>query len=149
MLAELVRHYGLPGLFISSFIGSTIFVPFSAEVGVLALAVAGVDKLAILTVATAGSVAGTLVNYYIGYKGIGFAGRYVKKEEISKAEHTMNRYGWLGLFGVLVIPMPLPVDPLTILCGAGKMDVRIFIATVAAAKAVKYAIVLGLVTLVF
>ena len=148
-LVALVRDYGLPGLFASSFIGSTIFVPFSTEVAMSVLVVAGVSKVGILAVATLGSVCGTMVNYYIGYQGLRLAGRYVRERDIKRARDIMNRYGWLGVFGVLAVPVSLPVDPLTILCGASRMDFREFTAVVLAAKLVKYALVLGLLSMLY
>jgi membrane protein YqaA with SNARE-associated domain len=145
----LAREYGLGGLFAASLLGSTIFFPFSAEVAITALAAAGVSKIAILLTATVGSILGSAVNYYLGYRGISLADRYVKKEDLAKASRIMNRYGWAGVFAALALPLPLPVDPLTVLCGAAKMSFREFVAVVAAGKALKYSLVLGALSLIF
>ena len=143
ILRELVGTYGLAGLFAESFIVSTIFVPFNVEFAFPILLASGVQGIPILIVATLGSVAGTLVNYYIGLKGIKLAHRYIKDEKIEKATHMMNRYGWAGLLAVVTIPV-FPVDPITVLCGATKMNIKEFTAAVTIGKLLKYAIILDL-----
>ena len=143
----LVQHHGLAGLLISSFLISTIFFPFSVEITFPVLIQAGIHKLSILLVATFGSLAGTLVNYYLGYKGMGLLNRYVKKEEMEKATTMMNKYGWIGLLAAISTPF-LPVDPITILCGATKMNILEFTVAVLLGKLVKYAIVLGLIEII-
>jgi membrane protein YqaA with SNARE-associated domain len=146
---HLVHNYGFAGLFFASLIGSTIFLPFSTEAAMLVLVASGANRLGVLLVATLGSVGGTLVNYYIGYAGIRFVDRCLKKEDTEKAHRMMNKYGWAGLFIVLATPIPFPVDPLTILCGAMRMDLKRFVAVVFLGKLIKYALVLGLLSLIF
>jgi membrane protein YqaA with SNARE-associated domain len=148
-LTFLVREYGLGGLLVSSFIGSTIFVPFSTELAIIALASAGVNKFAILVAATVGSVSGCLVNYYIGFAGMTAMQKYISKKDEETAHDLMNRYGWVGLLVALAIPVSLPVDPLTILCGSTKMHLGLFVLVVTLGKALKYALVLGLMSVLF
>ncbi|VVB51752.1 SNARE associated Golgi protein [uncultured archaeon] len=147
-LFYLVRHFGLPGLFFSSLLISTIFVPFNVEFLFPILLKAGIGRFPIIVAATVGSLCGTLINYYIGYKGVGLLNKHVKKKDLDKASHIMNEYGWIGLLAVTVAPI-LSVDPLTIICGATRMNIWEFILVVAVGKFLKYAIVLGLIELLF
>jgi membrane protein YqaA with SNARE-associated domain len=146
-LTLLVREYGLIGLFISSMAGSTIFIPFSVELTFPFLAAAGVSKYHILISATLGSFTGTLSNYLIGLWGIKTAEKHVKKVDVERAHQFMNKYGWAGLITVLAVPIPLPVDPITIVCGMVKMRLSEFTAAVIIGKTIKYAIILGLIKL--
>ncbi len=148
-LLNFVQEYGLHGLFISSAIGSTIFVPFSVE-AVLAVLVA-VDKDPVLLVlfATAGSFLGNSLNYVIGFFSFEWLKKWLLKnkkqqDNIKKADQFSNRHGWKGLFVALMLPISLPVDPLTILAGAGKMNIRIFLLVVIFGKLIKYSIVVVL-----
>lgn len=143
--AAAVREYGLLGIFLASAAGSTIFLPLSAELTFPLLVAANVNRLAILAAATLGALAGTLVNYWLGYRGVRLADKYLKKEDLEKARRIMNRYGWVGVMAALAVPLPLPIDPLTILCGMIRMDLKEFIAAVAIGKAIKYALVLEVV----
>ena len=143
--AAAVREYGLIGIFLASAIGSTIFVPLSAELTFPILVAAQVNRLAILVAATVGALLGTLVNYWLGYRGVSIADKYLRKEDLEKAHKIMNRYGWVGVMVALAVPVPLPIDPLTILCGITRMDLKEFIAAVVVGKAIKYALVLEVV----
>jgi membrane protein YqaA with SNARE-associated domain len=91
-------------------------------------------------------VLGATFNYMLGYGGESLINRYVKKKDLDKASGIMNKYGWAGLFAALVLP--LPGDPLTVLCGAAKMRLNEFILIVTAAKALKYYLLLEALTLV-
>ncbi len=149
LLAGFAQQYGLFGLFAASAIGSTIFVPFSAELVFVPLSAAGLNPILLVLAAATGSLAGSFFNYVLGYYGTGwFEKRFMKKksqkEEIKKAEELADKYGWLGLFALLSLPIPLPVDALTILAGAGKMDLKIFLPVIFFSKIIKYSIVVGL-----
>ncbi len=143
--AAAVREYGLIGIFLASAAGSTIFLPLSAELTFPILVAANVNRLAILVAATLGALAGTLVNYWLGYRGVKLADKHLKKDDLETARRIMNRYGWIGVMAALAVPLPLPIDPLTILCGITRMDLKEFVAAVAIGKAIKYALVLGVV----
>jgi membrane protein YqaA with SNARE-associated domain len=142
----LVREHGLTGLFFLSFASATIFVPASAELAFPILVISGVNKLLILSVATTGSTLGAIVNYYIGYGGERLVDKYIKRKDLENAHRIMNRYGWVGLFGALALPVP--GDPFTVLCGLTKMDLKEFTAVSVAAKMIKYAVILELISII-
>jgi membrane protein YqaA with SNARE-associated domain len=148
-LSEIVGEFGLLGLFVSSFLGSTIFIPFTVELTFPILVSASVSKISIALIASAGSLCGTLINFGVGYQGMNLVKKYVKDVELERARHLMNHYGWLGLFTVLALPIPLPVDPLTIIAGIARMKVWEFTLVVFSAKLLKYGFILGIVSLVF
>ena len=146
-LHYIVLNYGLDGLFIASAIGSTIFVPFTVELWFPLFLRAGIPRLSVLAYATAGALLGTLVNYALGFYGAKVIQRHAKGEGVVRAKRIMDRYGWLGVFVILVLPIPLPVDALTIVCGLTRMSLIEFTITVLAAKIIKYSLALELFSL--
>ncbi|MBD3387640.1 MAG: hypothetical protein GF416_01200 [Candidatus Altiarchaeales archaeon] len=147
-LKLIVKDYGLFGLLVSSFMGSTIFLPFSVELTFPFLVKAGMPRLAIMFFAALGSLGGTLLNYSIGNKGMNYVLKYTKLDDVNRAKNLMDRYGWAGLFIVLAFPVPFPVDPLTLFCGAAKMEPKRFTTVVFTAKLLKYALTLGVISII-
>lgn len=140
-LVAMVVHYGIVGLFVSSLIGSTIFVPFSVEAVLPFLIGLKLDIYQILIAASLGATIGTCVNYGIGFFATELVEKRVGKANLKKAKDMMEKYSWPGLFLILAapIPLPIPVDPLTVLPGLAKMDFREFVVVVFFAKLAKYA----------
>lgn len=147
ILTHLVAQYGLFGLFFSSIIGSTIFVPFVTELLFVPLLELGLNPYMIVVVAALGSMFGSTINYFIGFLGSKYLEK-IKKEDVKNAKRISNKYGAVGLFIALVLPLPLPVDALTILAGIGRMNIYLFLAIVFLAKLIKYSAVVGLLSFV-
>jgi membrane protein YqaA with SNARE-associated domain len=136
----LVGAYGLPGLFLASLVGSTIFIFFSVEGLFPFLMTSGIEPLHVIGVATIGSLIGTWINYGLGFIGSGFIEEKFDHGGIEKAHGFMDKYGWAGLFVVIAMPLPLPipVDPITVIPGVARMNFLEFTAVVIAGKLVKY-----------
>jgi len=147
-LTHLVVEYGLMGLFATSLVGSTIFIPFATELVFPPLLAAGISPYKILFASVLGSTLGVWVNYLFGYYSIHLIHKYLKKEEIHKAKKIMDKYGWFGLLLVFILPIPLPTDPITVLCGMGEMNPVEFTIVVLIGKIVKYGIAVGLLSLI-
>ncbi len=140
----LIEQYGLFGLFITSVIGSTVFVPFSVEASLAILSITAINPLLLLMVATIGSLVGSMLNYGIGIYSLNwFESRFPRYEsELRKARLFTDRHGSKGLFFALIIPVSLPVDFLTVFAGACKMQTQKFLLIVFFGKLIKYSIVL-------
>jgi len=147
LFLHVVASYGLIGLFISSLLVSTIFIPFSVELLLPPLLVAGVNPYYVLAVSVLGSTVGVWINYLVGYFGIHVAHKYVKEEDIHKAKKVMDKYGWLGVFFALGFPLPIPTDPLTVLCGMSEMNPIEFTFAVLLGKLLKYSIAIRVIIL--
>jgi membrane protein YqaA with SNARE-associated domain len=134
----------LLGLFASAFLSATL-LPGSSEATLVAL-LAGTTLppwLLVLT-ATAGNVSGSAVNYGIG-RGIERfrGGRWFPLDDRRYARAA----GWYRRFGrwsLLFSWVPVVGDPLTVVAGALREDVRIFLLLVTLGKAARYAAVAGL-----
>ena len=61
-LLQLLSDYGLIGLFIGSFLAATV-VPFSADVLLVGLLIAGVEPWSAIVVATLGNWLGVLTSF--------------------------------------------------------------------------------------
>jgi len=141
-LKLIMPKYGYLGVFIASFLGSTIFVPFAIEFFLPPLKLISMDPMLIVIAASFGSMAGTWVNYALGFIGSEIIERRVDHGRIEHAKHLMNRYGWFGLFIILIIPFPLPVDPVTIVPGITRMNFLEFSIVILTGKLIKYSMYL-------
>lgn len=90
---------------------------------------------------------GVWINYLLGYFGVHIIQKHVKHEDILKAKRLMDKYGWFGVLLVLGLPLPLPTDPITVLCGISEMNPIKFTLAVLVGKFVKYGLAVGLFSL--
>ncbi len=154
-IRELLKKYGISGLFFVSVIGSTIFLVFPIEGVFPFFLAADIEPAIIVGIATIGSLIGTSINYGLGFVGSGIIEKKIDHEKMESARKMMNKYGWIGLFLVIAIPspIPIPIDPITVLPGIMRMNYIEFIITVAAAKIAKFtlyvAIFLGIIGSLF
>lgn len=93
-MVEFLAEYGLIGLFVGSFLAATV-VPFSADVLLVGMLVAGANPLATIVVATAGNWLGGITSY-----GIGRAGKWewierlhVSRESLERQKARIDRFG--------------------------------------------------------
>lgn len=149
LLLKIIAEYGYAGLFLVSFLGSTIFIPLTTEVLLGMLIGAGLNAYYVVIIASIGSTLGSTVNYFLGKLGIKYYTEKVRKtKNKDKWREIANRYGILGLFVVLALPIPLPVDILTVAAGISKMDLKYFLIAVFFAKLLRYAFYAGLVKVI-
>ena len=121
---EALAEWGYLGLFVGSFLASTV-IPMSAGlllVGVLAL---GADVWWCLVIATLGNWLGGLTSYWIGWLGRwDWLERWfkVKKEQLIRQQQRVERFGaWLALFTWL----PLVGDIFAIALGFYRVSPRL------------------------
>lgn len=93
-MVEFLAEYGLIGLFVGSFLAATV-VPFSADVLLVGMLVAGANPLATIVVATASNWLGGITSY-----GIGRAGKWewierlhVSRESLERQKARIDRFG--------------------------------------------------------
>jgi membrane protein YqaA with SNARE-associated domain len=126
------------GLFAAAFLASTI-VPFSSEVVLAtALTTSGQPWIALIAVATAGNVLGSIVNWFLGRAlASEKATRIirVKRENLARAERWYHRW---GRWSLLLSWAPIIGDPLTVVAGFLREPLWFFIPVVIVAKAGRY-----------
>jgi len=131
------------GLFAASFLAATI-LPFQSELVLLGLLLSGdFPWPALLAVATLGNVLGSVVNWGLGRFFLHFLGRRwfpVKPESYARMERWFARWGvWSLLFAWL----PVVGDPLTVVAGALRVNLVLFVVLVTLGKLGRYAVLVA------
>lgn len=138
----------LGGLFLWSFLASTL-IPISSEVALSAAHAAGAaPPLTLFAIATGGNVCGALVNWLLGLWCLRFQHQRwfpVTSAQMRKAQDRFARWGgWVLLFSWI----PVIGDPLTFAAGALRYPLARFLIVVTVGKAARYAAVLWITELV-
>jgi membrane protein YqaA with SNARE-associated domain len=132
------------GLFMAAFLAATL-LPAQSEALLAALLLGGhYPALALVVVAGAGNVAGSLVNYTLGRGIARFSGRRwwpVSPAALARAQGFYARHGrWVLLLSWL----PVVGDPLTLVAGILRERLAVFLLLVAAGKVGRYAVLAAL-----
>ncbi|WP_444936654.1 YqaA family protein [Microbulbifer sp. JMSA004] len=133
-------EFGFLGLFVSAFLAATI-LPLSSEIVLTGLLLQGLSPWALIVVATTGNVAGSLLNYALGYwASLGVIKKWLRmsEEEFVKAEQRFKKYGVFSLFFSWV---PIIGDPLTVMAGILRIRLVWFLLLVAMGKCLRYLVV--------
>lgn len=135
---EELKMLSLSGLFLAAFIAATL-LPGQSEAVLLALVFVGLHPVWLLvTVASAGNVLGSLVNWVIGRFMMRYAGHHrfpFTSEQIARAQGWYGRWGWMSLWASWV---PIIGDPLTLAAGVMREPLWRFLLIVTLAKAGRY-----------
>jgi membrane protein YqaA with SNARE-associated domain len=135
-LHDILSNYGYPGLFLASFLASTI-LPFGSEGIVVLLVYEKFNILAVVMVASTGNYLGACTSYYIGLKGRGIGERYlgIKSKEIETAEKYFSKY---GMYVLLFTWLPFLGDALTVASGLLRLKFWLFSVLVFTGKFLRY-----------
>lgn len=129
-------------LFTTAFISATFF-PLGSEGLLVYYLSQSSNPLYLLLFATLGNTLGSVLNYYLGYKGE----EYLEKKQHIKPS-SMKRYksffGKYGAWSLLFSWAPVVGDPITFMAGVFNYPLKRFIILVAFAKATRYAVVIGI-----
>ncbi len=137
---EALTDLGYIGLFTASFLAATI-LPLSSEVVLSVLLLNGYNPSLSIGVATAGNVSGALLNYAIGLWGSAFLVQKVlriSQREMKNAQERFKKWGVISLFFAWV---PVIGDPLTVIAGALKVRMSLFLLLVTAGKCMRYVLI--------
>ncbi len=139
--------YGYPGLFLASFLASTI-LPLGSEGIVVYLISQKFNFLNVVIVASVGNFLGACTSYYIGLKGRGLVERYlgINSNDIEKAEKYFSKY---GSYMLLFTWLPVIGDALTVASGILRLRFWIFSVLVFTGKFLRYLAVAYLASAVF
>ncbi|MEJ1117369.1 YqaA family protein [Phyllobacterium sp. CCNWLW109] len=134
------------GLFASALIAATI-LPMQSEALLAGLLLDGTHSTVILiTVASAGNILGSAINWLLGAGIERFRNRYwfpVSGKSLDRAAGWYSRY---GKWTLLLSWMPIVGDPLTVVAGVLREPFWSFLLLVAVAKIGRYLAVLALTT---
>jgi len=135
-LEGILLSYGYPGLFIASFLASTI-LPFGSEGIIVLLVSQGFNAMAVVMIASTGNFFGACTSYYLGYMGRGYIEKYLRIEqgELENAEKYFSTY---GSYVLLFTWVPLIGDAITVTGGLLKLKFMIFAVLVFVGKFLRY-----------
>jgi membrane protein YqaA with SNARE-associated domain len=132
------------GVFVLAALDSTLFfsMPFGIDAVVIILA-ARLDALAwiVPVLATAGSVAGAALTFWMGVK-IGEKGldRYVAAKRLERIRSRIRRSGAIALAVLDLIPPPFPFTPFVLAAGALDVQARLFFITLTTCRLLRFGI---------
>lgn len=134
---QLLVDYGSLGMFVAAFLAGSFF-PFSSEVVMTALFLAGTPSLDLLVWGTLGNVLGSLFNYGVGSLGREeWITRYCKvtPEKLERGRNYVRSYGPLaGLLGWV----PLLGSVVTVALGFMRANIYLSMLYIAIGKFVRY-----------
>lgn len=128
-------------LFASAFLSATL-LPGSSEAALIALLASGKgDPALLILVATVGNVLGSVVNWLIGR----FFAHFRDRRWFPVGERSYDRavewYGRYGIWSLLFAWLPVVGDPLTLVAGALRTDIRWFLLLVTIGKGARYLLI--------
>ena len=138
---EALALYGT--LFTSAFLAATI-LPVSSEVVLIGMLASGrADPFLLLATATVGNTLGSVLNWFLG-RGIETlrTRRWfpISADRCEQASRIVRRFGaWTLLFAWL----PVIGDAFTVVAGAARVRLGLFIILVAIGKAARYAAIVA------
>ncbi|MFN4130196.1 MAG: YqaA family protein [Paracoccaceae bacterium] len=128
----------LAGLFLAALVAATL-IPAQSEAVLVALILHGVHPVwALLAVATAGNVLGSVVNWVMGRFLIRYSDRRwfpFSQGQMDKATRWYARWGYWSLLGAW---LPVVGDPLTLVAGVLREPLWRFMLIVTLAKGGRY-----------
>ncbi len=99
----------------------------------------GLVVATVVLIATISSVLGALAGYAIGMYGGGWLlERFVSQSTIARLNVLVDRYGSAGIFIAAV--SPIPYKALAWIAGAGRMDLRLFVAAGIVGRGLRFGI---------
>lgn len=138
MLESILMPYGLAGLFLASFMASTI-LPLGSEAFVILLISRGFNLFHVVVVASIGNYLGACTGYYIGLMGrTGVVEKYFGIPS-ARLEQAGTWFGKYGSWSLLFTWLPLVGDALPIAAGIMRLKFGIFSILVFAGKFFRYA----------
>ncbi len=125
-------------LFSVSLMAATI-LPVSSETTLLYYLHEGKSVWILLIVAGIGNVLGSVINYWIGKKGINYLldHKKITAERMKKSEELFFKY---GAYALLLSWVPIIGDPLTFVAGTLNYNFKKFLLIVSIAKFGRYII---------
>ena len=138
-IIQYLVDYGDMGMFIAAFIAGSVF-PFSSEAVMAGLQLAGLNAVGLVVWGTAGNVAGSMFNYWVGSLGnMVWIEKYlhVKAEKVEATKQWMDSRGaWMGVLCFL----PILGSVIAVTLGFMRANPWITLVAITIGKLLRYAI---------
>jgi membrane protein YqaA with SNARE-associated domain len=122
-------------------LGASTILPLSSEATLIYYLRNGLNPWLLLFFAGMGNTLGSVINYFLGSKGINYlvSKKHLSEEKANKANYLFQKYGALAL---LFSWAPIIGDPITMVAGAAQYSFKKFLIFVALAKFGRYIILI-------
>jgi membrane protein YqaA with SNARE-associated domain len=123
-------------LFVLSLLSATL-LPGGSEALLLYDLSLGYSPLLLFFAATIGNTLGSLINYFLGLKGVAYLLRknFSNSQQLERAQYYFQKY---GAWALLLSWVPIIGDPITLIAGVFKYHLKRFIIIVLLSKAIRY-----------
>jgi len=123
-------------LFFSALISATLF-PLGSEALFIYDITQNFNIIILLIVATIGNSLGAVINYYMGYGGEEYLieKKMINPNKIEKYKTYFDKY---GIYTLLFAWLPIIGDPITMIAGVLRYNIKIFIIVVTISKFLRY-----------
>lgn len=138
---EIIYLTEIAGLFATAFFAATI-IPLSSEALLIFVANHQGSFFIPLAVASIGNILGSLLNYFIGYKGKVWFFKRKNNLDSNIYCRAITYYKKYGLYTLFFAWVPIIGDPLTIVAGIFQANIYYFALIVSVGKISRYAILL-------
>jgi len=126
------------GLFLAAFVAATV-LPMQSEAALVGLLLADIHPVwALVSVASIGNVAGSVVNWLLGRGIERFRERRWFPVGLAALDRAQGWYHRYGKWSLLLSWMPIVGDPLTVVAGVAREPFAVFLALVTVAKVGRY-----------
>jgi len=135
----MLDEFGPVGLFLSAFLAATI-LPFSSELALAGAIKLGMDSTSALIYASLGNCLAVLFNYLLGFFLYKLMHEKIEKSKVGKKAYALShKYGY---FALLLSPLPIIGDPITIVAGLSRLNIFIFIFITFTLRILRYILIL-------
>jgi membrane protein YqaA with SNARE-associated domain len=133
------EEYGPLGLLFSAFLAATI-LPFSSEIALVGAVELGMSPHNALIYASLGNCLAVLLNYLLGYYLYTLMQEKIQHSKIGTKAYTLShKYGY---FALILSPLPIIGDPITIASGLIRLNIFWFIAITFTLRVGRYYLIL-------
>ncbi|WP_421077089.1 YqaA family protein [Methanothermococcus sp. Ax23] len=137
---KLVNEYGILGIFLIGF-SEPIFQPLPTEIFMIAGIALGLDWKYVLLAGAFGTIAGSIITYYLASKyGEKLALKLFSEEDYRKGENFFKKYGVIGF--IVISFTPLPFEIMCWVCGAFEMPFKRYIFAVFLSRIIKHGLII-------
>jgi membrane protein YqaA with SNARE-associated domain len=145
-LRDIALALGAPGLFLIAFLDSSFLsLPELTDLLVIWMVARHHARMPVYVFsAVAGSIAGSLVMYYIGRKGgEALVRRHFAPARIERAAAAIRRHGMMAVLIPSILPPPMPFKVFVLLAGGAGISAGRFLVAILIGRTARY-LVLGI-----
>lgn len=127
-------------LFLSAFLAATL-LPFSSEAAFAAALYSGMAPATALIAASSGNILAIILNFFLGFWLYG-----ATRERLERSRFGRRALAWAhekGYWALLLTPLPLIGDPITLAAGMARLNFFVFLAIAGLLRIARYVLIMS------